>query len=122
VPADVTVSLSGPGALENKQAMLEHHLVTAASVMHERAIIVHGKMRELNVEPCRGCPTPYPRDCGWLDTEGDDHLSDLYLAFTNSLSALESTLDDEGHSHAQVIADLKTTQADYVSLQEAGCE
>ncbi|MFH0956260.1 MAG: hypothetical protein V1813_00195 [Candidatus Aenigmatarchaeota archaeon] len=123
--SDVAIALCGPGSLGNKMAMLEKQLAVAADVMHERTILVRDDMLQLNVEPCRGCPTLYPKACGYVeyadDGDGLKHQSTRYLDFVTSLSALENTLGSE-HTHEDVIDSLATTSVNYKALEDGGCE
>jgi hypothetical protein len=125
-PSDVTIAMCGPGALQNKRAMLEKQLSAAAPVMSERTLLVHEGMQAKNEEPCRGCPTAYPKACGWKeyaeDGDGDSHESKLYTDFTDSLSELENEIVVEEHSHKSVIDRLKDTVTAYSELEKGGCE
>lgn len=125
--SDVTIALCGPGSLENKRAMLERQLSVAASVMHDRTILVRDGMVRLNVEPCRGCSTAYPKACGYTEYGGDGSgarrpSTKLYPEFITALSALESEIAREEHSHRSVVDMLGDTTAKYNELKEGGCE
>jgi hypothetical protein len=121
--SDVTVALCGPGTLKHKRALFEKRLAMAASVMRDRTIIVQGKMKELNVEPCRGCPTPYPKPCGYMDIDGNEHESEsaLYPSFRTSLTELIAILTP-GAPPSQVISKLDVTAGNYKALEVGGCE
>ena len=116
--SDIVVFITGGvKALDYKNEVFSRELAAAASIMHERSILVAQKVKAHNVQPCQECSTPLPRACGWKDYRGNVHESDAYKDFISSLSSLKIALQTAGYS-----SELQDTAAKYAELENQGCE
>jgi hypothetical protein len=121
--SDAALFLTGGSrALDNKRALLEGELTVAAGIMKERTLIVREALRNYNKEDCQGCPTEYPRVCGYNDYSGHQQEGDLYTSLGFAIGSLQSALASGTSTHAQILGSLAGTQTAYDALVQKGCE
>lgn len=118
---DVAIFMAGGSdAMANKRELLREELSVAAGIMKERNILAERLVLEHNKEPCSGCPTLYPKACGYTDYDGKVHKGTLYTDFGDELDALIRMIQTRRSD--VIMKELSDTAAAYEGLVSGGCE
>jgi hypothetical protein len=107
----------GIPALDYRKSVFERDLKASSRIMLERTKLVYDKILEYNWQACQECVTPYPTECGWVDYNGQEHYSPLYLNFISTLSSLHGMVDSGNYMNK-----LMESKEQFEALKEAGCE
>lgn len=107
---------TGKNALDFKDDAFRTEVGVAARIMEERMKLVSQSMMGLNIQPCNQCPTPFPTECGYIDFEGTEVVSQPYSDMIDSLDELNDDIENGNDIN------LDDTMTGYEILKDVGCE